>query len=173
MYLMRRRNATIEFLKECMADALLKLLREKSIDEITVSEITDLADVGRVTFYRHFKTKEDLIYFKCRLIGDRWYNDLTDAQKSNTNLLTESFFELMVSMEDILLTLYRANLHYIVLKAIYDSMRWDKPSPQGDELYSYAFLAFGLFGILTEWIDSGCQKTPKELTILTLKNIRV
>lgn len=64
---MRRRNATTEFLKECTADALLKLLRERNIDEITISEITDLADVGRVTFYRYFKKKEDLIYFKCRI----------------------------------------------------------------------------------------------------------
>lgn len=65
-------------------------------------------------------------------------------------------------MKEILITLYHTNLHYIVLKAIYDSMRGDEPVPQGDETYSHAFLAFGLFGILTEWITSGCVKTPRE-----------
>ena len=93
---MRRRNTTTEFLKECIADALLKLLQTKNMDEIKVSEITDLADVGRVTFYRHFKSKEDVIYFKCRLIGDRWHSGLTPEQLQDRSSMAESFFEQMV-----------------------------------------------------------------------------
>lgn len=170
---MRRRNATTEFLKECIADALLKLLQTKNMDEIKVSEITDLADVGRVTFYRHFKSKEDVIYFKCRLIGDRWHSGLTPEQLQDRASMAESFFELMVSVQATLTTLHHAGLLYIVVRAIYDSMRGDNPEPQGDEVYSHAFLAFGLFGILAEWINGGCQKPPKELTILTLQNVKV
>lgn len=168
---MRRRNATTEFLKECMADALLKLLKKKPMDAITVSEITEEADVGRVTFYRHFKAKEDLLYFKCQLIGDRWYGSMTPEQIADPAYLTRSFFRLMDSIREMLTTLYRANLHHIVLLAIHRSMG-ERKEGSGDSQYTAAFLSFGIFGILTEWINGGCQKSPEELAELALRHIR-
>lgn len=77
---MRTRNATAEFLKECMADALLKLLQKKPLDEITISEITETANVARVTYYRHFHSKEEILYFKCHLISERWYHGLPKSR---------------------------------------------------------------------------------------------
>ena len=51
---MRRKNTTAETLKEYIADALFRLMPTKSIDKITISEITDLANVGRATYFRYF-----------------------------------------------------------------------------------------------------------------------
>ncbi|ACS80805.1 TetR/AcrR family transcriptional regulator [Maridesulfovibrio salexigens] len=42
-------------------EALQKLLRSKSYGEISVGEIVEQADVGRSTFYRHFKSKADVM----------------------------------------------------------------------------------------------------------------
>lgn len=69
---MKRRNITNEFLKECIADALIKLLQEKPMENISISEITDLAGVGRSTYYRNFTSKEDILSFKLHLLGKRW-----------------------------------------------------------------------------------------------------
>ena len=41
--------------------ALTELLEQKSIDEITVKEITDLAGINRGTFYLHYIDKYDLL----------------------------------------------------------------------------------------------------------------
>lgn len=41
--------------KKLLRDALLRLLSKKSIAEITVTELTDAADVHRGTFYHHYK----------------------------------------------------------------------------------------------------------------------
>lgn len=156
-----------------MADALLKLLKEKPIDEITVSEITETADVARVTYYRHFHTKEEILYFKCHLIGERWYESLTEKQISNLEFLTTSFFTMMDSIKEMLLILYRAELYHIVLLSLYNSIRESVDISQKNSTYSAAFLSFGMFGILTEWIDNGCNKTPDELAELTLSNIGI
>ncbi len=40
--------------------ALVELVEEKRFDDITVQEVIDRADVGRSTFYTHFRDKEDL-----------------------------------------------------------------------------------------------------------------
>lgn len=44
-----------------ITDALLKLLREKPIEAISISELCGLAGIGRASFYRNFNSKEDIL----------------------------------------------------------------------------------------------------------------
>ena len=47
--------------KKSLEDALIALTLEKEYDEITIQEITDRADVGYRTFFRHYADKDDLL----------------------------------------------------------------------------------------------------------------
>jgi AcrR family transcriptional regulator len=47
--------------KKSLEDALIALTLEKEYDEITIQEITDRADVGYRTFFRHYSDKDDLL----------------------------------------------------------------------------------------------------------------
>ncbi len=47
----------------CLFNAMLELLNEKSIEEITVNELCERAIVGRGTFYKHFSDKYDFFSF--------------------------------------------------------------------------------------------------------------
>lgn len=49
--------------KELLRRALLALITEKGYERVTVQEIIDRADVGRSTFYAHFRDKEDLLVY--------------------------------------------------------------------------------------------------------------
>ena len=57
-----------DFLKECMADALIQKMQEKPFEKVTVNEIADLAGVNRSTWFRNFKTKNDALSFKIALL---------------------------------------------------------------------------------------------------------
>ena len=52
--------------KHRIAEAMKTLVRGRSIDDITVSEIIEQSGVSRPTFYRHFRDKYDLVnwYFQ-------------------------------------------------------------------------------------------------------------
>ena len=46
--------------RDKLGDALIELLRDQPFDAITVQDVLDKAQVGRSTFYAHFKDKQDL-----------------------------------------------------------------------------------------------------------------
>ena len=49
------------YVKQQITTALLDLLKEKSITDISISELTQRAQIGRVSFYRNYQTKEDIL----------------------------------------------------------------------------------------------------------------
>ena len=47
--------------RKLLAEALVSLALEKGYEEITIQEITDRADIGYRTFFRHYQDKDDLL----------------------------------------------------------------------------------------------------------------
>jgi AcrR family transcriptional regulator len=56
-----RTDRRIQRTRQSLRAALLELIREKGYDAISIEEITDRANVGRATFYLHYKDKESLL----------------------------------------------------------------------------------------------------------------
>ena len=55
-----RKNISSQRTKQRMANALEKLLEKKPLEKITVSDVTDLCEINRQTFYYHFHDIYDL-----------------------------------------------------------------------------------------------------------------
>ena len=51
----------IQRTRDRLGDALIALIQEKALDSITVQEVLDRANVGRSTFYVHYRDKDDLL----------------------------------------------------------------------------------------------------------------
>ncbi|MGN1418191.1 MAG: TetR/AcrR family transcriptional regulator, partial [Acutalibacteraceae bacterium] len=99
---------TTEFLKECMADSLLQLMKEKSFSKITVNEIAGTAGVNRSTWFRNFKTKNDAITFKLMQLWKRWKAEhRIDEAIRYTPENAGEFFLFAYSVKDILSAVYR------------------------------------------------------------------
>jgi len=47
--------------RQCLQEALLSLLKDRSYADITVQDISNRADFNRVTFYAHYRDKDDLL----------------------------------------------------------------------------------------------------------------
>ncbi len=62
----------------CLLNAMLELLKEKNLEEITVNELCDRALVGRGTFYKHFSDKYDFFSFA---LGEMFEYNLEEAEK--------------------------------------------------------------------------------------------
>src|SRR5450759_3977791 len=56
----RRIDRRVRRTRDVLGDALVDLMHEKPFAAITVQQVIDRADVGRSTFYTHYRDKDDL-----------------------------------------------------------------------------------------------------------------
>lgn len=49
-----------------------RLMRARPVDDVTISDITDAADVGHGTFYLHFKSKNEVLLPIVQKLGQHW-----------------------------------------------------------------------------------------------------
>ncbi len=85
--------------RRALQDALIQLILEKGYDAVTIEEITDRADLGRTTFYLHFRDKEELFMQAIDTICEEFIDrhetllDLVDSPKSAIKKLRLSLDE--------------------------------------------------------------------------------
>jgi len=58
---MPQEDRRIRRTRSLLNKALVELVAEKEYDEITIQEITERADIGHRTFYRHYASKDELL----------------------------------------------------------------------------------------------------------------
>ncbi len=58
---MKKTDTRVQFTKEVLKNALLKILQNKNIDRVTVKELCEEAGINRGTFYLHFSSPQDLL----------------------------------------------------------------------------------------------------------------
>ncbi|MEV0436461.1 MULTISPECIES: TetR/AcrR family transcriptional regulator [Nocardia] len=51
--------------RDALHRALIELMIERGYERVTVSDIIERADVGRSTFYAHYRDKDDLLLVSC------------------------------------------------------------------------------------------------------------
>jgi AcrR family transcriptional regulator len=58
--LKRKPDRRVRRTRDLLGDALVELMHEKPFKQITVQNVLDRAEIGRSTFYTHYRDKEDL-----------------------------------------------------------------------------------------------------------------
>lgn len=160
---MSRGTKTTEFLKECMADALIKLIQEKSIEQISIADITLTSGVSRSTWFRNFQTKSEALTYKLVKLWERWAADNGLNSRERFKLKNAlDFFKFNYNIRELLNIICDAGQKSCIYDAFCEVM---KPQYNASVLESYQsrFYAHGLFGILEEWINGGFRESPEEM----------
>ena len=166
---MSRGTKTTEYLKECMADALIKLMRKYPIEKITIPQIVQTAGVGRPTWFRNFTTKSEAITYKYISMGERWTDEHdVHIKTAFTVANAETFFAYNFSIRHILDVVYATGMQSALYDAFCAIMQpSDRNAPI--EVYQQRFYAYGLFGLLDEWVKRGYKETPQEMATMISK----
>ena len=156
------------YVKAQMTDAMLKLLKEKELKNISVSEITALAQGGRISFYRNYKEKEDILKEYILILFGKWMKEYDDSGKNSNDELMGAMFAHLSEYGDFYRLLSDRKLLYL-LKDVITWICGPKPEYPNLGAYVAAFISSGLYGWIEEWFARGMQESAEEMTEM-LKN---
>lgn len=164
-------NKTNSFFTDCIAEALIELLNEKPLSSISVSEITEKAGVSRMTYYRNFESKEDILEKYIGRILEDYHREVYAHAKHASYIRYENVllgFEYFRRYEDLAKCLMSNNLGWYIRDAVIRSELGLSLVSENDKESRYVFIAYAntLFGIMTEWVISGMKDDPQKLSKL-------
>lgn len=155
-----------EYTKFYIIQALFKLMEEYEYEKISITDVTNKAGVGRCTFYRHFKSKNDVIihffdYEKKEFQYNQRYYPRCRADYVKTVIDVLNRFK---EKKEQLKLIRKAHLEYIYLDYLNENFsetfRKDYPDKN-------AFIPLGysgmLFNISMAWLDNDCSEPVEEL----------
>lgn len=168
---MSKNSKSTIFLKECIADAFLRLLRSQNIDKISIEDIVELAGVGRSTYFRNFSSKNEILVFKYRQLWSRWLEDhMLDSELQYNDVYFRAFLEFHYSVKEITKTLNSAGLVHIVFDSIKDAIvpaDVQKDSPY----YVESCYVHALWGLLERWIARDYKESVDELVAIVKEQL--
>ena len=168
----RRVRKTRQQLQHCLA----VLLKEKKIQEITVREITEMADLNRGTFYLHYKDVFDLLEKVELELLDELDGTLQKYQASDLHQkLSLIFTDLFVCVQEnaeMVQILLGENGDLNFVNQVKERVRekclkdwFELFNSQDSQLFDAfnAFVVSGCLGLVTYWLQNGMKESPKEL----------
>ena len=145
--------------------ALMKLLTKKPYEKITVCEITKIAGVSRMSFYRNFESKEDLIFNGIKEIVLSVNNKIKQHEVVNIYTITKEFFETFKNFKDIITSFDNSPITKELLDVIVKRMKENIPIDYMNKTSKYIPIFY--FGAISttmiEWLKSGAVETPDEM----------
>lgn len=159
---MRRKNTTSDNMKEYMSNALLILMRNNQYKDISIGEITNKAGVHRSTYYRNFKSKEDIIRYYYHHILEEYRNSKNETIDLKSHLFR--IFTHYYKYKKELLLLYKADLSYLMLDSLNETFRLTYKSNTKIDTYFVYYHTGGIYNNFILWFSSDMQESPQEIT---------
>ena len=166
--------------REAIFRAFSELLSQRNVQNITVGQIIERADVGRATFYAHFETKEYLLKALCEELFCHVTDQLNGEHDHHHIFLCdeeepvfEHIFRHLQNNDHQLLKLLSGENREVFLPyftaGLMDVIRQqDEIYPVPNELpedFWHAHIAATFVQTLRWWVDHGMQQTPEQITV--------
>lgn len=162
MYAMNSNKTAIQS-REMIADALFQLMRRKSFEQISVTEICEEAAIGRKTFYRNFELREDVIAFRLDRMVEEYEEEIEGLSFEGQ---LRHHFEYVQKHQDIFITLYKNNLNWMSSGRF--SILLPKTMPvwsenEVEQEYRSGYIMAGIQAVQRIWIERGCRESIDEI----------
>lgn len=162
---------------------LAALMKEKSVNQITVKELVEEVDINRSTFYLHFKDIQDLL----REIEENMEAQIKRAIEEhpivsgneNAFYFIEDMFRVLDEEREISKALIGPNgdmgfihrIERIIKENSRGTLEKMFPGKKEDLKYFYAFCLSGCLGLVKVWLNEGEEKSPEEMAQMTFNMI--
>lgn len=170
---MENLDTRVRFTKMVLQQALLKLLKKKNIDKITIKELCQEANINRGTFYLHYATPNDLLMeIEQQFIDDNMACFTPYFHEGYETSHLAGLFTGILKNKELCRIIMGRNGNPRFLKRIQEMVRdsivdaWCREFPmyRRDDLdYVYGFIFAGSMHLILNWIEEDHGLTTAEL----------
>ena len=183
----KKEDRRVRRTRKMLTQALTQLMQEKQIKEITVRELTDLADMNRGTFYLYYRDVYDML----EKLEDGMFDALdniaalheTDAARQETKPILLDIFRFVEDNQEIVRVLLSPHGDMKFLHRLYDVIREKcltgfpyaavaDPKNEADFDYRFSFVIYGAAGLIRAWVNRNCAEPAVQMAELADALIR-
>lgn len=167
-----RTDRRVQKTKSALYEALIQLLHTQNVMEVSVSNLCELANVNRSSFYKYYSTPSDILreretqIFKnfyerwqkgnARSVRDAVLHQLYEVQKE------QEFCRLMFGPNG--LPGFLEKLTFGLQKQCIKNFKKQNPSLTTSQAeYLFLFWSKGGQGVIEQWVKNGCAQAPEEV----------
>lgn len=177
---MINKDRRIRKTKDVLKKSLIILMKEKSINSITVKELCEKADINRGTFYLHYKD----VFHMLSEIEKELFEEFQDMilsyeispDKIETKPILKDIFTFITKNSDfcIVILCERGDMAFMkkIVSVIYEKgySDWSNILKKNDkDLFDkyYSFILYGAIGLIDYWLKNGLKESPEYMAMLT------
>lgn len=162
---------------------LARLMKQKSIKEITVKELVNEVDINRSAFYLHYTDIYDLLHSiedeLTREIRDTFHTHPVSPFTEDSLPFVEDIFRILAENKDICNALFGPNgdiafihrIENLISAHSLNVLRETFPDNIEELKYSYSFCLTGCIGLIKTWLTSDTNESPQEMAEIAFKLI--
>lgn len=172
----QRVDRRIRKTKKVLLQALTKLMSLKKINNITVKELTDLADVNRSTFYLYYKDVFDMVeQIEMEMLDEfnKVFEKLREEANTYTSLISffTYIFEYVKNNADMCKILLGPDGDHSFIDKFKNAIietepPFDESVPKIKIHYLRPFIVSGCVGVIQQWLMDDLNVSPKEMALI-------
>ncbi|AIQ13749.1 TetR/AcrR family transcriptional regulator [Paenibacillus durus] len=165
-------NPIAEQSKTWLIEALLELMKHKTYSQITISEIAEKAQLARRTFYRNFKSKDEVLNGYVQKLCEEYIERLQAEPTLTVYNMAKVYFTFWEKHMDFLMRLENNDLLHLLLQKYNQYLPvihrtvvpLTEPGPHtAMAKYIMAFSAGGFWNSLIQWIREERREAPEQM----------
>lgn len=152
----KRRQASCEKIER----AFLNMITEKSVGQITVTEICKAAGLNRTTFYANYAD----VFAVADCVRDQIENSFHELFERKENHTATALFRMICENQLLFKIYFKLGYAEKYSSAVYDMARVERDFGGKYVEYHIEFFRSGLTAVIKKWLDGGCKETPEEMS---------
>lgn len=156
--------------KNQIVEGLFSLLKEKPLSNIKISELIERSGVARVSYYRNFHDKEEILHYYLTELTQAGHQQISEYFEKNIGsshpfeerfVIAFRFFEENQAKLRQLIDSGLSGYFFQFLQDLRISDDAHRNTPVNH--YEHAVISGAIYSLQVEWLKSGAKESPEEL----------
>ncbi len=166
-------NNRDQYILKNVIDALVTKLYDTPYSEVSISELCRAANISRMTFYRHFNSKDEVIESYLETLLQKFLKEVVQKNRFASYIQYENMilaFQNVRNHSRYVEYIIKNNMGELLLRKLIDtefSLSLRSQETEEDRFLSIAY-ASALYGVVVNWVREGMTISPEMLSRLLI-----